>query len=128
MSGVVSTDVGTRFLEALERRDYDALGACLAPDATLRSILPPGLREDDGRDAIVRRFRAWTQDIDEYEFVAAAVEPCSDVLRLSWALEGLDPHYDGDGRSMFEQTAYAEVDDGLIAAMRLACTGRRPAP
>ena len=51
------TDVGTRFLEALSSRDYDALGACFAADGTLRGIVPPGLREADGREAIVARFR-----------------------------------------------------------------------
>ena len=127
MIDVASTDVGTRFLEALGRRDYDTLGRCFAPEATLRAIVPPGLREDDGRDAIVARFRLWTQDIDDFEVLDAAATPCADLLRLRWALSGFDPSYDGDGRSTFEQTAYAELDEGLIAAMRLACSGRRPA-
>jgi hypothetical protein len=128
MSGVVSTDVGTRFLEALGRRDYETLGLCFASDATLRAILPPGLREDDGREAIVRRFRAWTEDIDDFEVLAADAEPCADLLRIRWELGGLDPHFDGEGRSVFEQMAYAEVEGDSIAAMRLACTGRRAAP
>jgi len=125
---VVSNDVGTRFLEALERRDYDTLGLCFAPDATLRSIVPPGLREDDGREAIVSRFRRWTDEIDNYEVVDAAATPCADMLRIRWAVSGFHPRFEGGGRSTFEQTAYAELDDGVIAVMRLACTGHRPAP
>ena len=113
MSGVASTDVGA----PVPRR---ALGAattrpsarCFAPEATLRAIVPPGPREDDGRDAIVRRFRLWTEEIDEYEVLAADAAPCADVLRLRWELGGLDPNFEGDGRSIFEQTAYAELDDG----------------
>ena len=128
MSGVVSTDVGARFLDALGRRDYDALGRCFTHEATLRSIVPPGLREDDGREAIVRRFRRWTEEIDDYEVLAADATPCADLLRLCWEVGGFNPNFDGDGRSIFEQTAYAELDDGVIAAMRLACSGLRPAP
>ena len=128
MSGVVSTDVGTRFLEALERRDYDTLGLCFARDATLRSIVPPGLREDDGREAIVARFRHWTGEIDHYEVVDAAATPYADLLRIRWVVSGFHPRFEGGGRSTFEQTAYAELDEGVIAAMRLACTGHRPAP
>ena len=128
MTEVTSTDVGTRFLDALGRRDYDALGRCFAAEATLRSILPPGLREDDGRDAIVRRFRLWTEEIEDYEVLAADAAPCADLLRLQWELGGLDPNFDGEGRSIFDQTAYAEVEGGLIGVMRLACSGRRPAP
>jgi len=128
MSGVVSTDVGARFLEALEQRDYQTLGGCFSPDATLRAIIPPGLREDDGRDAIVARFRLWTEDIDDYEVVEAAAEPYAGLLRLRWVVAGFDPSFDGGGRATFEQTAYVELDGGHIAAMRLACSGRRPAP
>jgi len=118
MSGVVSIDVGTRFLEALERRDYDALGECFSPGATLRAIVPPGPREDDGRDAIVARFRRWTEDIDDFEVLEASAAPCADVLRLQWAVSGVESGR--GGRTTYEQTAYAELDDGLITVMRLA--------
>lgn len=128
MSGVVSTDVGTRFLEALGRRDYDTLGSCFAPAATLCAIVPPGLREDDGREAIVTRFRLWTESIDDYEVLAADATPCADVLRLRWEVGGLDPNFEGEGRSSFEQTAYAEIEGDVISAMRLACSSRRPSP
>jgi SnoaL-like domain len=128
MTGVVSIDIGTRLLDALERRDYEALGSCFAPGATLRSIVPPGLREDNGRKAIVARFRRWTDDIDEYELLDAETTPYADLLRIRWAVSGLVSSHDGERRSTFEQTAYAEVDGGVIAAMRLACSGHRPAP
>ena len=125
---VIATDVGRRLLDALRRRDYDALGGCFAPDATLRSVVPPGWREDDGPDAIVARFRRWTEEIDAYELLDAEATPCADVLRLRWAIRGVDPSVPEPGPSMFEQTAYAEVADGAITKMRLACSGERPLP
>ena len=127
MAVTVSTDVGDRFLAALERRDYDALGSCFCSRATMRAIVPPGFREDDGREAIVRRFRLWTEKIEEYEVLAADASPCADVLRLRWEIGGLNPNCDGEGRSSFEQSAYVELDGDAIAVMRLACSGPRPA-
>ena len=119
----IGTDVGTRFLEALSARDYDVLGACFAADGTLRGVVPPGLREADGREAIVERFRLWTDDIEEYEIADSEATPFADLLRLRWAVQGVDPEL---GRTVYEQTAYAEVADGEIVQMRLACSGHRP--
>ena len=118
-----AADVGTRFLEALSSRDYDALGACFAADGALRGVVPPGLREADGRDAIVERFRLWTDDIEEYEVVDSEAAPFADLLRLRWAVQGVDPEL---GLNAYEQTAYSEVTDGEIVRMRLACSGHRP--
>ena len=85
------TRVGTRFLEALTSRDYDALGACFAADAALRGVVPPGVREADGREAIVERFRIWTEDIADYELAECDAAPFADLLRLRWAVRGVDP-------------------------------------
>jgi len=38
-------------------------------------------------------------------------------------VKSVDPE---DGPCAYEQTAYAEVADGQIARMRLACSGDRP--
>jgi len=115
--------LGTRFLDALGARDYVALAACFAADATLRGIVPPGLREADGREAITARFRLWTEDIADYEIVESDATPFADLLRLRWAVQGVDPEL---GLNAYEQTAYAEVADGKIVRMRLACSGHRP--
>lgn len=115
--------VGKAFLVALTRRDYEALGACFAAEGTLRGIVPPGLREADGRDAIVERFRLWTNDIEEYAIADSEAAPFADMLRLRWVVQGVDPEI---GLNAYEQTAYAEVADGVIARMRLACSGHRP--
>jgi hypothetical protein len=116
-------DVGTRFLAALSTRDYDALATCFAADGALRGIVPPGLREADGRDAIAERFRLWTDDIDDYELADSDAAPFADLLRLRWVVQGVDPEL---GLNAYEQTAYAEVVDGEIVRMRLACSGHRP--
>jgi hypothetical protein len=117
------TRVGTRFLEALTSRDYDALGACFAADAALRGVVPPGVREAEGREAIVDRFRIWTEDISDYELAECDAALFADLLRLRWAVRGVDPEI---GLNVYEQTAYAEVEGSEIVRMRLACSGHRP--
>jgi hypothetical protein len=116
-------DVGTELVDALRRRDYLAVAGCFAQDAHMRSIVPPGVREDAGADAIAARFRLWTESLTDYELVDSSVAPLADLLRLSWALRGVDPDI---GPCLFEQTAYAELDDGRITRMRVACSGKRP--
>ena len=118
------TAIGTRFLDALDRRDYDDLAACFADDATLRAIVPPGVREANGPAAITERFRIWTEDTADYKLREAEVSPFADLLRLRWAVRGTEAS--AGEATMFEQTAYAEVSGGLITAMRLACSGNRP--
>ena len=49
--------------------------------------------------------------------------PFADVLRLRWVVQGVEPEV---GLNVYEQTAYAEVRDGEIVQMRLACSGHRP--
>lgn len=117
------TDVGTRFLEALACRDYDAIASCFAAEGTLRGVVPPGLREADGREAIAERFRIWTEAVEEYELAETEAAPFAGLLRLRWVVQGIDP----DGHpDTYEQSAYAEIADGEIVAMRLACSGHRP--
>ena len=114
------TRVGERFLEALGRRDYEVLAACFAPDAQLRAVVPPGVREDEGRDAIVARFERWTE---AGELIDSDAEMFEDLLRIRYVIREVDPEL---GLCAFEQTAYAEVADGTIARMRIACSGKRP--
>jgi ketosteroid isomerase-like protein len=120
------TAVGEQLLDALARRDYEAVGACFADDAALRAVVPPGVREADGTDAIVERFRIWTATLDGYELAESDAAMFGDLLRLRWVVRGNDPSEPERGPSTFEQTAYAEVRDGRITRMRLACSGHRP--
>ena len=118
----VDIQVGARFLDALTSRDYDALGACFAADGKLRGIVPPGCarpRPRGDRGAVPDL----DEDISDYEIAESG---CSAVRRSAAAplgVRGVDPEV---GLNVYEQTAYAEVVDGEIVRMRLACSGHRP--
>jgi hypothetical protein len=116
----VPTQVGERFLDALGRRDYDAVAACFAPDAHLRAVVPSGVREEESPEAIAGRFERWFR---ESVLVDSDAEMFQDLLRLRYVLHEVDPE---QGPCAVEQTVYAEVADGAITRMRLTCTGIRP--
>ena len=124
MSTAQLSDVATRFLDALERRDFEALAGTFAPNGRLRGLVPPGLREAEGRKAIAERFRIWNGDYDEFEVVDTSVEPFADVVSIRWRIAGTEP---GAAPEVYEQSAYAAVGDDGIAWMNLVCSGGRPA-
>jgi|SRR5215471_21125527 len=114
-----ATEVGRRFLDALGRRDFAAVAACFAPDAQLRAVVPPGVREDEGAEAIAARLERWTGETGEV--VDSSLEMVEDILRLMYVIREVP----AQGPTVFEQTAYAEVADGAITKLRVACSGER---
>ena len=82
------------------------------------------MREDDGAPAVVARYRRWTEALDEYQVVDGAADELADMVRIRYVVRGIDPEI-GEA-TLFEQTAYAEVEDGAISAERVACSGERP--
>lgn len=123
MTTAQATDVAERFLEALSHRDFDALAATFAENGRLRGLVPPGLREADGREAIAERFGIWNDDIGDFAMLDSEITEMEDLTRIRWRVRGIDPD---EGLTVYEQTAYASVRPDGIAWMNLVCTGRRP--
>ena len=113
-----------RFLDALGRRDFEVLGACFAPNARLRALVPAMLREEEGPDAIAARFRFWFADLDGFEVVESGAGHTADRPRFSYTLAGVKPEL---GPVVVEQRGYLDVDDGLISGLSLVCSGFCPA-
>jgi hypothetical protein len=120
VSTAQASDVATRFLDALARHDFGAVGAAFAPDGRLRGLVPTALRELEGREAIAERFELWAGD---GEVLESGYEDFADVVKLRWRIVETSPD---DERSVFEQTAYAEIGGQGIAWMNLVCSGHRP--
>ena len=112
-----------RFFAALRARDYDDLAASFTPNAKLRALVPTALREEDGPDAIVARFKVWIGDLGEYEFTGGEVDDVLGQVHVRYRFRGIDPE---DGLSETEQHAYATVEDGRISRLNIVCTGFRP--
>ena len=117
------SDAVERFLRSLETRDYEGLAHALTPTARLRALVPTALREAEGPDAIVERFRIWTGDLGDYQFSAGEPEDVLGQVRLRYRFRGVDAE---DGLVESEQHVYATVEDGRISALNLVCSGFKP--
>jgi hypothetical protein len=123
--GVQSAPAGS-LVEGLAAQDFAGLGGALAADACLRALLPSGLREWAGAEAIADRFARWFGNTEDFELVEAAVGEVGGRLHLRWRLR-LRAERLGSGWFTVEQQAYADADEsGRIARLDLLCTGYRP--
>ncbi len=114
------------FLEGLAAQDFARLGDALAADACLRALLPSGLREWAGADAIAHRFARWFGGTEDFDLVEAAVGEVGGRLHLRWRLR-LRAERLGTGWFTVEQQGYADTgEDGRITRLDLVCTGYRP--
>jgi hypothetical protein len=114
------------FLEGLAAQDFARLGGALAADAYLRALLPSGLREWAGAEAIADRFAHWFGGTQDFDLVEATVGEVGGRLHLHWRLR-LRAERLGAGWFTVEQQVYADTDDsGRIARLDLLCTGYRP--
>ncbi len=113
-------------LEGLAAQDFTRLGGALAADARLRALLPSGLMEWTGAEAIAHRFARWFGDTEDFELVEAAVGEVGGRLHLNWRLR-LRAGRLGAGWFTVGQQAYADTDEsGRIAQLDLLCTGYLP--
>ena len=114
------------FLGGLAAQDFAQLSGALAAEARLRALLPSGLREWAGAQAIADRFARWFGSTTDFEFVEAAVGEVGGRLHLHWRLR-LRAERLGPGWFVVEQQVYADAgDDGRLAGLDLLCTGYRP--
>ena len=114
------------FLEGLAAQDFTRLGDALTADARLRALLPKGLREWTGAEAIAGAFARWFGDTEDFELVEATVGEVGGRLHMHWRVR-LQAERLGTGWFTVEQQAYADTDEGgRIAQLDLLCTGYRP--
>jgi hypothetical protein len=113
------------FLEGLAAQDFTRLGDALTADARLRALLPKGLREWTGAEAIAGAFGRWFGDTEDFELVEATVGEVGGRLHMHWRVR-LQAERLGTGWFTVEQQAYADTaDGGRIARLDLLCTGYR---
>jgi hypothetical protein len=113
------------FLEGFAAQDFVQLGGALAAEACLRALVPAGLREWAGAEAIADRFAFWFGDTEDFELVEATVGEVGGRLHLHWRVR-LRAERLGAGWFTVEQQVYADTDSsGRIARLDLLCTGYR---
>src|SRR6266478_3739620 len=73
-----------KFLELLAARDFARLATSLASDAHARFLLPHGLEEYDGRDAIVARIRSWFGSASVFDLTSSTEDQVGMRHRINW--------------------------------------------
>src|SRR5438128_5894224 len=107
------------FLELLAARDFERLVASLASDAHARFLLPHGLEEYDGRDAIVARIRSWFGSASVFDLAASTEDEVGMRHRISWRFNVVR---DGS-RQVIEQLVYLDLGPQGIERIDLLCSG-----
>jgi hypothetical protein len=113
-----------RFVDALGAGDWEATGSTLAENVRLRALLPERLREEEGPNAVVERFKLWWDDLADLRLLESVVEPMANQVRVQYRLAGTDAE---DGPVVVEQQCYVTVEDGRITTINSVCSGFQPA-
>src|SRR5438105_2812232 len=108
-----------KFLELLAARDFERLVASLASDAHARFLLPHGLEEYDGREAIVARIRSWFGSASVFDLAASTEDEVGLRHRISWRFNVVR---DGS-RQVIEQVVYLDPGPQGIERIDLLCSG-----
>src|SRR2546426_3104777 len=108
-----------KFLELLAARDFERLAGSLTSDAHARFLLPHGLEEYDGRDAIVARIRSWFGSASVFDLAASTEDEVGTRHRISWRFSVVR---DGS-REVIEQLAYLDLGPHGIERIDLLCSG-----
>jgi hypothetical protein len=115
-------------LDALAARDFAGIAAALDVDAQMTALVPKGLRQCDGADAICSMFETWFGDVDEYAVADASVGAVGELLQMRWRLELEGPRL-GEEPMVVEQHAYAATGpNGRVTRISLLCSGFWPEP
>ncbi|MDQ6880117.1 MAG: sulfurtransferase TusA family protein [Candidatus Dormibacteraeota bacterium] len=109
-----------KFLGLLAARDFERLAASLASDAHARFLLPHGLEEYDGREAIVGRIRSWFGSAIVFDLISSTEDEVGMRHRISWRFNVV---WDGGSRDVIEQLVYLNVGPQGVERIDLLCSG-----
>jgi hypothetical protein len=108
-------------LDALTRRDFAGLAACLTPDVRLRALVLVGPFERSTPEEVSAQFERWFGGPDEFELADATAGQVGARVALRWRVR-MWPAGDPASARVAEQHVYATGTD-RIASLDLLCSG-----
>jgi len=121
---MITSELATkRFVDALSRRDFDALEDALAPDVKVRLLLPSRVEEIDSAAAARKRIEGWFGAATQFEVLKAGDEPIGERRRMSWRFSLVRT----GGPEVIEQVAFADAGERGVTRVDLVCSGFLPA-
>ncbi len=114
----------TQFVERLAARDFEGLTATLAPDARARFLLPRGLEEPVGRDAIVDHIKTWFGGASKFELVSTSDDAIGARRMMTWRFDVVR----SGGPEVIEQLVFVDSGPEGINHIDLVCSGFQAVP
>ena len=125
LAAIAEGTTSQKFLELLTARDFEPLVATMASDAQARFLLPHGLEEYAGGEAIVRRIEDWFGSASVFDLTSSSEETVGSRHRLSWRFSVVR---DGGPREVIEQLVYLNLGPQGIERIDLLCSGFQMEP
>jgi hypothetical protein len=119
-----SDEVAGLFLDAIRRRDFDALSGCLHPMVQLRALRPGDAVVRMGASAVTERLAGWFGGWDEAETLRADAWEVAGRLAIAYRIRVRS----ASGTREVEQHLYCDMTGQQITAIDLLCSGFRPVP
>jgi hypothetical protein len=120
---VITLDLATtRFVDALTRRDFNALQESLAQNVRVRLLLPRRVEEIDSAAAARSRIEGWFGAATEFEVLSAGDEELGHRRRLHWRFRLTREA----GPELIEQVAFADAGENGVERIDLVCSGFLP--
>jgi TusA-related sulfurtransferase len=121
LKDATAIEIGHTFVDAVVRRDFEAIEACLAPDVRFRALVPRAVREEATASGARSWFETWFGDTDRNELLDSRVELVADRLHVAYRIR-----FREDGAwKVVEQQVFATIDDTRLSDVALACSGFR---
>lgn len=109
-------------VEAMARRDFDALQRCFDDDVRFRALLPRGAVELHGAGEAAAQFRTWFGGDEPFEVADASVGQTGDKMYARWRIRVGEP---GAGARIAEQHLFTSGSDRIVT-LDLLCSGFQP--
>ncbi|MDQ6656829.1 MAG: nuclear transport factor 2 family protein [Actinomycetota bacterium] len=113
--------IAAALLDALSRRNFDALQDCLDDRVRFRALVPSGAFQLDGAGDTAAKFRAWFGGDDAFEVADAAVGQLGTRMYARWRVRMWPPGRPGQAR-VAEQHVFTTGDQRLDT-IDLLCSG-----
>ncbi len=121
--GEPDSPLGRALVEAITRKDDDALRSLLAADLDFRAMTPGRVWEAESVSDVLAAVHRWFDENDQIEGVEhVETDAFADRQRVGYRLRVRN----ADGLHVVDQQAYLGVRDGQITWLRLMCAGFRP--
>ena len=116
--------LGRRFVDAIVRRDWDALRSCLDPDIRFSAVIPKDnpFRQQHGAADTTAQLQAWFRNADTMELLDSDIDVVADRVKIAYRIREHEP----DGWHLVEQVAYATPGAQGFRFLNLVCSGFRP--